>query len=141
MAGMMTTHLREVWRKLAVVEVEGAPPLDSRSTWANYGHPVTHRLVIRGPAVESNHPYFQDDPTLAAWADVWVKPDEVYIPYITVRDASRGQGLARELIQYIYDTWPDKNVDWGKMMEDSIVHLNREFKQRYPDRGNWGKIW
>jgi GNAT superfamily N-acetyltransferase len=97
------------------------------------GTPV--RLAIyRGDYYESQHPYFKPYPGLDAFVDLFYNDDTVAIGFLNVEPNAQGQGLARQLIQEVYNRFPGKRVVWGKSMDDRIDHLKEQFGQQYPDR-------
>jgi GNAT superfamily N-acetyltransferase len=96
------------------------------------GRPI--RLAIREPNVNSTHPYFKDN-NLAAFADVFDEGNgEVNIGFINTAPEMQGRGLARQLVQAVYDQFPNAKIRWGKLMDDAMVHLKDQFKQQFPER-------
>lgn len=78
---------------------------------------------------------------LIAFVDVSAYSGMVNIAYLAVRPDHRGEGLARELIQAVYDTWPTSIINWGKLMQESIGHLYDWFKEHYPEQTGRGSRW
>ena len=138
--------------KLASGSVQYHPDTQYPSRdYMNYGQPFS--LTISEPGVPPDltlertlggskkpGPFSQEG--LVAFLDGFVWNGKiVYIAYMRVRDSHRGQGLARKLVQALYDRWPDAEVDWGKVVDPRAGRLWEDFRDRYPDRGNHGKVW
>lgn len=87
-------------------------------------HGVDPAMNIMEPAPE----------TLIAFADVSARREVVAINYVVVRPDHRGEGLARELVQAVYDEWPEATVYWGKLMAPEMGRLYDSFKEQYPER-------
>lgn len=61
--------------------------------------------------------------------------------YMATRDDYQRQGLAGRLVEAVYDRWPDKKVDWGKVMDTGAGVLWERYRKSHPDRGNFGSNW
>ena len=114
--------------------IEETSPLD-------YHGATAQRLSLYDPSEPpADDVYFKDIPNLVAFLDYSKTPYGVYIRYVTVRHDLRGQGLARALVQYLYDH-SEGEVDWGEVMEPEAWHLYTEYRDRYPDRYQRAKKW
>ncbi len=82
-------------------------------------------------------------PGLVAYLDGFIQNQggQIFIAYMRVRDTHRGGGLGRKLVQEVYDRWPDAEVDWGRVVDPRAGTLWEDFRARYPERGNHGKVW
>lgn len=95
------------------------------------------RLAIHDPeASPSTDDYCPGD--TVAFLDYSEGDYGVFIHYIYVRSDYRGRGLARELVEYLYDHTTGA-VDWGEVFEPAAGALWDEMRQAHPDRGNSGK--
>jgi hypothetical protein len=92
------------------------------------------RFSIYGSEYPTQHPYFQPHPGLQAFVDIFVNPGTVRVAFLNVEGTHGGQGMARRLMQYIYDMYPEQQIIWGRSMDDAIDHLKGDFTERYPDR-------
>ena len=105
-------------------------------------HPRVRRLPRYTDAsrwVSPGYTYFTTENTEAgtvAFVDleVYGQSNAVLVAYLSVRPDHRGEGLARRLMQEVYDRWPEARVYWGKIIASEIGHLYEDFKARYPDR-------
>ena len=116
--------------KVASQVVQEEVPLDYKGKFA--GTPMRFSIYIE--PFETQDEYFKDYPGLVAWIDVFLYDNWVQIAYATVETQHRGQGFMRELVQYLYDHFPEEHIFWGKIFADEIMHLRHDFGQRYPDR-------
>ncbi|MDX1408561.1 MAG: GNAT family N-acetyltransferase [Saprospiraceae bacterium] len=120
-------------RRIAQIQ-ETISPLDYG------GGGAVHRLYIEGSSIESSHMYFSEEPTLAAFIDVVPYGSNVYIKYMSVRPEDRGKGLARQLVQAVYNSFPEYDINWGEVHHPGAGHLYNDFRKRYPDRTWGGKV-
>lgn len=104
-------------------------------------HP--QRFAIYDDTASPSTDTYHQVPGLVAFLD-WSPGNRMgsggaFIHYMHTRDDYQGKGMARALIQHLYDTVPG-DIDWGDIMSDQAEHLWRDFDERYPDRWNHGKI-
>jgi hypothetical protein len=84
------------------------------------------------------------DPGVVAWLDYHLyttktQNDSVYIDFIRVRSDMQKRGLMKQLVDKIFAMYPDADVDFGKMMHDSVVRL---YEKKRSERGRvYGKVW
>lgn len=127
------------WRTAArrdIVVSEGTP-LD----YTYGGSPWRFAIYDSVPAEDRKGTYFGED-GLVAFLDAFVWGDQVFIAYMRTRDGHGGRGHARRLVQAVYDRWPDKRIDWGKVMDPKAGKLWEWFREHHhPERGNYGKNW
>lgn len=70
---------------------------------------------------------------LVAWLDYTVTADSVYIHYFIVRDDQRNKGLARQLLNRLYDQFPDvRRIQWGDIMHPAAKKLFLEMRDTRP---------
>lgn len=119
--------------KLAAIEEEEIPD-DMLPGYRQQFSGMPMRLAIYGEPFESSHPYFRPYPGLEAFLDLFYNNETVAIAFCNVEPNFEGQGLARQLIQQVYDLFPDREILWGKSMDDRIDHLKEQFRQQFPDR-------
>lgn len=109
-------------------------------TTLTYGCARPHRLAIYDPEAGPSSESYHDAPGLVAFLDWTPDGDGAFIHYMHVRADYTRRGLARRLVQYLYDHTTGE-IDWGKIASDEAETLWRSFREAHPDRGNWGKIW
>ena len=150
----MTEHIWASWRAALERSASATPQYHDdtqhpRGDYAYGGTPFSFTISEPGVPAETTKygprgsqtlgPFAQEG--LVAYLDGFVQGGQVFIAYMRTRDSHRGRGLARKLVQAVYDRWPDKGVDWGKVMDPAAGHLWEQFRKQNPDRGNWGKNW
>ena len=134
-----TVHFPGALSRVAAVTTEDVPA-DFVPEYQGVGFSGTPvRFAVHDGSMEPTQQTYFEDPTLAAFADVFEEGDYggtpwVLLAYITVRRDQRGKGLARQIMQAVYDAYPDAIIKWGRLMDDAIVHLRDDFRQRFPQR-------
>ena len=126
------------WRALPIAPMrttashpvlEGEVALD----YPYHGRPL--RLYVKDPSFEGDRgsTYFKE-PGVIAFVDVFDQGVDLYVGYVTVARPHRGKGLARLLMQAVYDRFYDgtKWINWGDIMADEAETLYRDFKGKYP---------
>ena len=86
--------------------------------------------------------YFTDEntePGTIGFVDVEAYNETVFIGYLAVRPDYRNKGMARKLIQAVYDQWPKASVNWGKLMQEEMGHLYDWYREHEPARTQGGK--
>lgn len=126
-----------MWR--ARIEAASTGPIkDEQSTLDYHGLKPKRFAIYDQGAGPSKDTYFVE-PGLVAFLDWSPHNGGAYIHYMSTRNDLRGKGLARKLVQHLYDT-VDGPIDWGDIMSDQAETLWRSFRESHPDRGNRGKI-
>lgn len=94
------------------------------------------------PPMELN--FMGGNPKTVAYVDFTPglrKADEIYIHHVSVRENGgyRGQGMARELVDKVYETSGESKIDWGTVAAPEMEVLRRRMIEEHPTKGNYGK--
>lgn len=117
------------------IKVTQGTPLDY-----TYGGEPWRFAIYEPGAGTGRSSYFKEE-GLVAFLDAFVWDGGVFIAYMATRDDYKRQGLAGRLVEAVYDRWPDKKVDWGKVMDTGAGVLWERYRKSHPDRGNFGSNW
>lgn len=137
---------------------QGGSP-NAAITWRQSASPLayhgTHpkRLALCDPAhrAKTKSEYFKKlDPCIVAFVDFSTygkgRDQSLFIHYFTVRDDQRRRGVARKLIEELYQRHASRigthgTLDWGKLMSDGAVKLYGQMRAAHPSVPHRGKIW
>lgn len=122
---------------------QGGNIVDMAESPLDYGFGGVRRYAIydEGASELTKHPYYADEPGLIGFIDYspsFRRPGETYIHYMSVEPGHEGQGIAKRLVDHLYNS-TDEKIDWGDIVSERAGALHKQFKELYPDKGNYGK--
>lgn len=147
-------HLTAAWAVLASasqVHKQDSTPLDYRGKF--YGSARRYFItdsdappwkIYKGKPVKGN---FQDSPDdVVAFLDVFVTKQVVYIAFMETRDRFTNEGgvdytrkgLASRLVAALYADFPDRDIDWGELMDPGAVRLYDKYRDSHPEHTTGG---
>lgn len=126
---------------------KGAPAADTSSVQGPITSPLDYhgrrpqRLYITDPSFEGDpgHSYFTESGTVAFLDFTDQGRWGTFIDYVSVYPGQRRKGLARKLVQRLYDltagrSGTEADMDWGEIMDHGAAVVYREFEAKYPER-------